>query len=81
VDPTVKRFNIAPLEYLFQEQMRDIHSTALEILEDGRRNEHGTARQKKVRHILDNYRPQPLQAEVDAEIDKILGKIKGGGNE
>ena len=47
MDPTVKRFNIAPLEYLFQEQMRDIHSAALEILEDGRRNEHGTARQKK----------------------------------
>jgi trimethylamine:corrinoid methyltransferase-like protein len=41
----------------------------------------GQRAKKKVRHILDNYRPQPLPAEVDAEIDKILGKIKGGGNE
>jgi trimethylamine--corrinoid protein Co-methyltransferase len=34
MDPTVKRFNATPLEYLSQEQMRDIHSAALEILED-----------------------------------------------
>jgi len=41
----------------------------------------GQRAKEKVRHILDNYRPQPLQAEVDAKIDKILGRIKGGGNE
>lgn len=34
MDPTVKRFNANPLEYLSPEQMRDIHSAALEILED-----------------------------------------------
>ena len=34
MDPTVKRFNAAPLEYLSREQMTDIHSAALEILED-----------------------------------------------
>jgi trimethylamine--corrinoid protein Co-methyltransferase len=34
MDPIVKRFNTTPLEYLSQEQMRDIHSAALEILED-----------------------------------------------
>ena len=34
MDTTVKRFNTPPLEYLSQEQMRDIHSAALEILED-----------------------------------------------
>ncbi len=40
----------------------------------------GQRAKQKVRHILDNYRPQPLQAEVDAEIDKILARIKGGEN-
>ena len=34
MDPTVIRFNANPLEYLSGEQMRDIHSAALEILED-----------------------------------------------
>jgi trimethylamine---corrinoid protein Co-methyltransferase len=28
----------------------------------------------KVKHILENHRPQPLPVEVDAEIDKILGR-------
>ncbi|MBW2427807.1 MAG: trimethylamine methyltransferase family protein [Deltaproteobacteria bacterium] len=35
MDPNVKRFNSTPLEYLSEEQMRDIHSAALDILEDG----------------------------------------------
>lgn len=34
MDPNVKRFNSNPLEYLSDEQMRDIHSASLEILED-----------------------------------------------
>ncbi len=34
MDLKVKRFNSTPLEYLTEEQMRDIHSAALEILED-----------------------------------------------
>ena len=34
MDPTLKRFHTTPLEYLTREQMRDIHSAALEILED-----------------------------------------------
>jgi trimethylamine--corrinoid protein Co-methyltransferase len=34
MDPNVKRFNANPLEYLSAEQMRDIHSAALAILED-----------------------------------------------
>ena len=34
MDPTVKRFKANPLEYLSQEQLRDIHSAALGILED-----------------------------------------------
>ena len=34
MDPNVKRFNSTPLEYLNEEQMRDIHSAALDILED-----------------------------------------------
>jgi len=34
MDLNVKRFNSTPLEYLSEEQMRDIHSAALEILED-----------------------------------------------
>jgi trimethylamine--corrinoid protein Co-methyltransferase len=34
MDPTVKRFNANALEYLSAEQMRDIHSAALAILED-----------------------------------------------
>jgi trimethylamine--corrinoid protein Co-methyltransferase len=38
----------------------------------------GQRAKEKIRHILDNYRPQPLQAEVDAEIDRILKRIKEG---
>ena len=34
MNPHVKRFNAPPLAYLTEEQMRDIHSAALEILED-----------------------------------------------
>ena len=34
MDPNVRRFNAAPLEYLTHEQMKEIHSAALEILED-----------------------------------------------
>lgn len=34
MDPNVKRFNSTALEYLSEEQMRDIHSAALDILED-----------------------------------------------
>jgi trimethylamine--corrinoid protein Co-methyltransferase len=34
MDPNVKRFNSNPLEYLSAEQMRDIHSASLAILED-----------------------------------------------
>ena len=34
MDLNVKRFNSTPLEYFSEEQMRDIHSAALEILED-----------------------------------------------
>lgn len=34
MDLKVKRFNSTPLEYLAEEQMRDIHSAALDILED-----------------------------------------------
>ena len=34
MDVNVKRFNSTPLEYLSVEQMRDIHSAALEILQD-----------------------------------------------
>ena len=34
MDLIAKRFNSNPLEYLSEEQMRDIHSAALEILED-----------------------------------------------
>ena len=34
MDPTVKRFNTTPLEYLSQEQMRDIHSATLQVLGD-----------------------------------------------
>ena len=34
MDPNVKRFNSNPLEYLSAEQMRDIHSASLDILED-----------------------------------------------
>jgi len=34
MDPNVKRFHSTPLEYLNEEQMRDIHSAALDILED-----------------------------------------------
>ncbi len=33
MDLSAKRFNSTPLEYLSEEQMRDIHSAALEILE------------------------------------------------
>ena len=40
----------------------------------------GQRAKQKVRHILDNYRPQPLQAEAEAKIDKILSRIKGGEN-
>jgi len=36
----------------------------------------GQRAKEKVRHILDNYRPQPLPAEVDAEIDRILQKAE-----
>ncbi|UCD81244.1 MAG: trimethylamine methyltransferase family protein [Desulfobacterales bacterium] len=34
MDSNVKRFNANPLEYLSEQQMRDIHSAALAILED-----------------------------------------------
>jgi trimethylamine--corrinoid protein Co-methyltransferase len=34
MDSNIKRFNSTPLEYLSEEQMRDIHSAALEILQD-----------------------------------------------
>ena len=34
MDSTVKRFSAGPLEYLTREQMSDIHSGALEVLED-----------------------------------------------
>jgi trimethylamine:corrinoid methyltransferase-like protein len=34
MDPNVKRFNAAALEYFTAEQMRDIHSAALDILQD-----------------------------------------------
>jgi hypothetical protein len=34
VDPTVKRFNATLLEYLSQEETRDIHSAVLKILRD-----------------------------------------------
>jgi trimethylamine--corrinoid protein Co-methyltransferase len=34
MDPTIKRFNANALEYLSAEQMRDIHSASLDILED-----------------------------------------------
>ena len=34
MDTTVKRFNTTPLEYLSQEQMRDIHSATLQVLGD-----------------------------------------------
>ena len=34
MDLNAKRFNSTPLEYLSEEQMRAIHSAALEILED-----------------------------------------------
>jgi len=34
MDPTVKRFNANALEYLSAEQMRDVHSASLDILED-----------------------------------------------
>ncbi len=34
MDTHVRRFNSNPLEYLTREQMRDIHSAALDILED-----------------------------------------------
>ena len=34
MDMNVKRFNSTPLEYFSEEQMRDIHSAALEILQD-----------------------------------------------
>ncbi len=34
MDLNVKRFNSTPLEYLSEEQMGDIHSAALDILED-----------------------------------------------
>jgi hypothetical protein len=88
MDPIVKRFNTTPLEYLSQEQMRDIHSAALEILEDCgtmihhdvRLDGHQSRTRCRLPGILDHYRPQPLQAEVDAVIDKILGRIKGDGS-
>jgi hypothetical protein len=31
MDPTVKRFNTPPLEFLSREQMQNIHSTALQV--------------------------------------------------
>jgi trimethylamine--corrinoid protein Co-methyltransferase len=34
MDINIKRFNSTPLEYLREDQMRDIHTAALEILED-----------------------------------------------
>jgi len=34
MDPNTRKFNAGPLEYLTKEQMREIHSAALEILED-----------------------------------------------
>ena len=34
MNQNAKRFNSTPLEYFAAEQMRDIHSAALEILED-----------------------------------------------
>jgi len=34
MNPHVKRFNAPALDYLSKEQMRDIHSAALEVLED-----------------------------------------------
>ena len=34
MDMNIKRFNSAPLEYLAEDQMRDIHTATLEILED-----------------------------------------------
>jgi trimethylamine--corrinoid protein Co-methyltransferase len=34
MDPNARKFSADPLEYLTKEQMREIHSAALEILED-----------------------------------------------
>jgi trimethylamine--corrinoid protein Co-methyltransferase len=34
MDPNARKFSARPLEYLTKEQMREIHSAALEILED-----------------------------------------------
>ena len=34
MDPNARKFSAGPLEYLTKEQMREIHSAALEILED-----------------------------------------------
>jgi trimethylamine--corrinoid protein Co-methyltransferase len=40
----------------------------------------GQRAKEKIRHIIDNYRPQPLPAEVDAEIDRILQSGKGNSS-
>jgi len=34
MDPNARKFSAGPLEYLTKEQVREIHSAALEILED-----------------------------------------------
>ena len=34
MDMNIKRFNSTPLEYLTDDQMRDLHTATIEILED-----------------------------------------------
>jgi len=52
MDPTVKRFNTTPLEYLSQEQIQNFHSMTLKVLGDHAAVIHHQKKRKELKNEL-----------------------------